>query len=88
LSKSGSGHVCLGHTYLPTPDRSHFLHASDEEASIAPHSPLRANSADAMMPTLRARLGLAVQPEFRVWKDLAAGRLEVAITDWSMPRLP
>jgi DNA-binding transcriptional LysR family regulator len=36
---------------------------------------------------LLAGLGLAVQPEFLVWKDLAAGRLQAAMTEWSMPRV-
>ena len=52
---------------------------------MTPQGPLRTNNGDAMMPTLRAGLGLAVQPEFLVWEDLAAGRLEVAMAEWSMP---
>ncbi len=80
-----AGHTCLGYAYLPSPDRWRFVHASGEEAAVAPHGPLRANNGDAMMPTLRAGLGLAVQPEFLVWEDLAAGRLDVAMADWSMP---
>ena len=79
------GHACLGYAYLPTPDRWRFVHASGEEAAVSPHGPLRANNGDAMMPALRAGLGLAVQPEFLVWKELAAGQLEVAMADWSMP---
>ena len=49
--------------------------------------PLRANDADVMMPTLRAWLSPAVQPEVLVWEDLAAGRLEVAMTAWFMPAI-
>jgi DNA-binding transcriptional LysR family regulator len=79
------GHACLGYAYLPTPDRWRFVHASGEEAAVAPRGPLRANNGDAMLPTLRAGLGLAVQPEFLVWDDVVAGRLEVAMADWSMP---
>jgi DNA-binding transcriptional LysR family regulator len=79
------GHACLGYAYLPTPDRWRFVHASGEEAAVSPHGPLRANNGDAMMPALRAGLGLAVQPEFLVWKELAAGQLEVTMADWSMP---
>ena len=79
------GHACLGYAYLPTPDRWRFVHASGEEAAVAPHGPLRANNGDAMMPALRIGLGLAVQPEFLVWEDLAAGRLEAAMAEWSMP---
>ena len=79
------GHACLGYAYLPTPDRWRFVHASGEESAVAPHGPLRANNGDAMMPALRAGLGLAVQPEFLVWEDLTAGRLESAMAEWSMP---
>ena len=56
-----------------------------EEAAVAPQGPLRANNGDALRPALLAGLGLAVQPEFLVWEDLLAGRLEVAMADWSMP---
>ena len=31
-----------------------------------------------------AGLGLAVQPEFTVWEDMAAGRLEQVLTEWSL----
>jgi DNA-binding transcriptional LysR family regulator len=30
-------------------------------------------------------VGVAVQPEFLVWDDFAAGRLEAVMTEWSMP---
>ena len=72
---------------MPTPDRWHFLHTSGEETAIASPGPLRANDADVMMPTLRAWLSPAVQPQVLVWEDLAAGRLEVAMTDWFMPAI-
>ena len=32
-------------------------------------------------------LGLAIQPEFMVWDDLAAGRLEAVMRDWSLPEI-
>ncbi|MBN9560113.1 MAG: LysR family transcriptional regulator [Alphaproteobacteria bacterium] len=80
-----AGHACLGYAYLPTPDRWRFIHATGEEAVVTPTGPLRANNGDALMPALLAGLGVAVQPEFLVWDDLAAGRLEPAMTDWSMP---
>ncbi|MBV8235663.1 MAG: LysR family transcriptional regulator [Planctomycetaceae bacterium] len=79
------GHACLGYAYLPTPDRWRFIHVSGEEAAVAPSGPLRANNADALRPMLLAGLGLAVQPEFLVAEDVAVGRLEAVMTDWSMP---
>ena len=78
-------HACLGYAYLPTPDRWRFIHNSGDKATIAPTGPLRANNADALRPMLLAGLGLAVQPEFLAADDIAAGRLEAVMTDWSMP---
>ena len=78
-------HVCLGYAYLPTRDRWHFLHASGEEAVVTPAGPLRANNADALTATVLAGLGLAIQPEFIIWQDLASGRLETVMEDWSLP---
>jgi len=80
-------HACLGYAYLPTPDRWTFVHASGEEAAVTPKGPLRANNGDALTPALRAGLGLAIQPEFMVWEDLAAGQLEAVMRDWSLPEI-
>ena len=77
-------HICLGYTNFPSPDRWCFAHAAGEEVIVVPRGPLRANNADAMLPMLRAGLCLAVMPEFLVHEDLAAGRLRVAMADWSM----
>ena len=78
-------HVCLGYAYLPTRDRWHFQHASGEEETVTPTGPLKANNADALTATVLAGLGLAIQPDFVTWQDLAAGRLEAVMPDWSLP---
>jgi len=78
-------HACLGYAYLPGPDRWRFLNADGEETSVAVSGPVRVNNADALTPTLLAGLGLAVQPEFIVFNDLEAGRLEAVLGGWSPP---
>ncbi|MDR7035940.1 DNA-binding transcriptional LysR family regulator [Methylobacterium sp. BE186] len=78
-------HACLGYAYLPTPDRWHFRGPDGAEATVTPAGPLRANNADALGPALRAGLGLAVQPDFMIWEDLRAGRLERVLPEWSAP---
>lgn len=80
-----NSHRCLGYAYLPAPDRWRFVNAAGEVETVTPSGPLRANNADALTPMLLAGQGIAVQPEFMVWQDLAAGRLERALSGWSMP---
>lgn len=80
-----SRHFCLGYSYLPSGDVWRFTAPSGEEAAVAVTGPLLANNADALMPSLRAGIGIALQPEFVVWRDLAEGRLEAVMTDWAAP---
>ncbi|MCJ2072511.1 LysR family transcriptional regulator [Methylobacterium sp. J-030] len=78
-------HACLGYAYLPTPDRWRFVNTHGAQAVVTPGGPLRANNADALAPAVRAGLGLALQPDFMIWDDLEAGRLERVLPDWSPP---
>ena len=78
-------HACLGYAYLPTPDRWRFVDAAGAEALIVPGGPLRVNNAEALAPALRAGLGLALQPDFMIWDDLEAGRLERVLPGWAPP---
>jgi DNA-binding transcriptional LysR family regulator len=78
-------HDCLGYAYLPSPEVWRFVHVGGAEAVVTPRGPLRANNADALAPALRAGLGLAIQPEFTIWDDVAAGRLEQVLPEWSLP---
>ena len=78
-------HTCLGYAYLPTPDRWRFIDGAGAEAVVLPTGQLRANNAEALAPALRAGLGLALQPDFMIWDDLEAGRLERVLPGWSPP---
>jgi DNA-binding transcriptional LysR family regulator len=80
-----SKHTCLGYTYLATSDRWQFAHNGGESVTVVPKHQLRINNAEALVPALLAGLGLALQPEFLIWRELAAGELEVVMSDWSAP---
>ena len=77
-------HRCLSYAYLPTPDRWRFENAAGEVVTVTPAGPLRINNGDAIAPSVLAGVGLAVQPEFIVWRDLAEGRLQRTMPGWSM----
>lgn len=78
-------HACLGYSYLPSRDRWEFAGPDGETHSVAVRGPLTANNGDALTPSLLAGIGLAVQPEFVVWRDLQEGRLEAVMTQWLAP---
>ncbi len=80
-----AGHACLGYAYLPTPDRWDFIGPDGAAITVKPEGPMRANNAEALAPALHAGLGIAVQPDFLTWEDLAAGRLVRVLPDWSPP---
>lgn len=80
--KDLADHTVLFYTYSRSPGVWRFVHEQHGEYSVRVRAPLRANNADVLQPALCAGLGLALQPEFLVWRDLAEGRLEAAMQDW------
>jgi DNA-binding transcriptional LysR family regulator len=79
-------HACLGYTNAPG-GVWRFTGPGGEEATVRPAGPLLTNSGDAMLPALRGGLGIARLPEFIVASDLAAGLLEIILTDWEPPAI-
>lgn len=77
-------HSCIGYAYGPNAETWRFMNAAGEEAVVRPIGPLRANNADALTASLCAGLGVAPQPDFIYWRDLAAGKLETVMTDWAL----
>ena len=80
-----SEHACLGYSYSPSGESLRFAGPAGEECTVSLSGPLRANNAEALLPSVRAGLGIALQPEFVVWRDLRDGRLEAVMKGWSPP---
>jgi len=79
-------HACLGYTNAPG-SVWRFSGPGGEEAAVRPKGPLMTNSGDAMLPALRAGLGIARLPDFIVGDDLAAGALEAILPEWAPPAI-
>lgn len=77
-----AAHQALLYTQSRAAAAWRFRHAQGEELTVAMHSQLVVNNAEALAPSLCAGLGLALQPEFLVWRDLRDGRLELAMPEW------
>lgn len=80
-----TAHRALFYTHSRSRDAWRFVHARDGDYCVTVQGPLRVNNADALAPVLLAGLGLALQPEFLVWRELADGRLETAMPGWAPP---
>jgi DNA-binding transcriptional LysR family regulator len=78
-------HKALTYAYALTPETWRFAHATEGEQAVTVSGPLKVNNSDALLPTLKAGLGLALQPEFIVWPELADGSVESVMCDWRPP---
>jgi DNA-binding transcriptional LysR family regulator len=85
--KELSAHNALVYTYSRSRDAWRFTHARHGQYAIAVTGPLRANNGDALLPALLAGAGLALLPDFLIWRDLAEGRLEAVMADWMPPAI-
>lgn len=83
--KDLTDHVGLFYTNGRSPDAWVFEHRVHGRYAVTVPSPLRANNADILEPALLAGLGLAMQPDFMVWRQIEAGALEVVLADWTPP---
>lgn len=77
-------HRCIFYSNTPQPDiwKLHHPQEGDWEGRLT--GPLITNNADVAVPALVAGMGVAVQPMFAVWQELARGRLEVVLPEWSL----
>lgn len=80
-----SQHVGLLYTNLDAPESWRFHHAVEGDYVVTVKGRLGANNADALAPALLAGQGLALQPDFMVWEDMAAGRLVELMPEWRIP---
>jgi DNA-binding transcriptional LysR family regulator len=80
-----AGHTALLYTNSPSHEVWRFEHDREAPVSIRLASPLRVNNAEFLRPALLAGQGLARQPDFLVWRDLAEGLLEEVLPDWTGP---
>ena len=78
-------HACFAYSNAPRPDRWQLVDGQGRDCTIRPTSTLAINSGEAMLPALRAGLGVALLPEFIVAADLAERRLERVLPGWSAP---
>lgn len=76
-------HRALGYSGAANPGAWRFMHPQFGEETITPPVALWADNADILTPALLAGQGVALQPEFLVWRELRDGTLETAMPEWA-----
>lgn len=80
-------HRALVYTGGEKPGLWRFVHAQFGEETVQPPVSIWTDNADMLNPALLAGKGIAIQPEFLVWRELRAGLLEHVMPTWVPPPL-
>lgn len=78
------GKHCLGFAYRRGQDVWRFSNAQGEEETVVLSGPLRVNNVDALIPMILSDEGVAELPGFIATEYLSDGRMETALTDWTL----
>jgi DNA-binding transcriptional LysR family regulator len=79
------GHHCFLYANLAAGGLWRFTAPGGEAVAVRIEPRLQYNNGDIVGTSVRAGLGLALQPDFLCWEDLCAGRIEAAMCDWRAP---
>lgn len=78
---------CFRYANTPNATMWSFTGAHGEERKVRIDGPLSVNNGSAVMPSVCAGIGATLAPDFIVWRDLKAGKLEAVLEDWAPPGL-
>jgi DNA-binding transcriptional LysR family regulator len=77
-------HEAMIYTGVPNPEIWRLHHAHEGEYAVPLHGRIRSNNGDVFVASVCAGLGIAMLPDFFVWRELAEGRLERILPEWSI----
>lgn len=80
-------HDALCYSNVPTPDVWRFSGPGQQNVAVQVRARITVNSGEAMLPALRAGIGIARLPDFIVGEALASGELEEILIGWRPPPL-
>ncbi len=82
-----SAHACFLYAHQPGAPFWRFAGPDGAKANVRVEPRLRYDNGDVIHAAVLAGQGLALQPDFLIWRDVAAGRLEIVLADWVLEPL-
>ncbi|MEN3976126.1 LysR family transcriptional regulator [Emcibacter sp. SYSU 3D8] len=80
-------HRAIIYSHLASPSHWTFQHPLEGDVAVKVTGQFATNNGDVAVPALLAGVGMALQPEFLIWRELRDGRLEEALPGWSVPSI-
>jgi DNA-binding transcriptional LysR family regulator len=77
-----SNHLCIRYANAADQSTWRFLDPKGIETRVKVGGPLTVGGGNTELPALRAGIGVGLLPDFAIWADVQAGKLEVAQTHW------
>ncbi|AQS83865.1 MAG: LysR substrate-binding domain-containing protein [Acetobacter aceti] len=72
------------YTNTNTPGSMKLIHQDGEVFVLSQQALMRANNAEAFLPSLEAGLGYGLFPEFMIWQGLREGRFILLLPEWNV----
>ena len=76
-------HRAMVYTGAATPDTWRLHHPQEGEYAVSLHGRIRSNNGDVFLPSVCAGHGIAMLPDFIVWRALSEGKIEQILPAWT-----
>jgi DNA-binding transcriptional LysR family regulator len=83
-----ANHLCLGHSYWRMQDHWHLVGPAGEMRDVLISGKFSTNQGAALRVAALSGAGIALQPELLLAADIAEGRLEQVLPEWSYKPVP
>ncbi|OHV19518.1 LysR family transcriptional regulator [Rhizobium sp. RMa-01] len=83
-----TNHLCLGHSYWRMQDRWHLVGPAGEMRDVLISGKFSTNQGAALRMAALSGAGIVLQPELLLAADIAEGRLEQVLPEWSYKPVP
>jgi DNA-binding transcriptional LysR family regulator len=76
-------HQAIIYSHITAGNHWRFMRDGEDDCEVVVSGRYHVNNSGSAVPALLAGLGVALQPEFFIWRELQDGRLEEVLPEWT-----